>query len=160
MSTAQRKCKTNALEQLSSNATAVRPRFRPAKRTPASDKELTRDKGLVVLVGQKKAIAIAVRNGSGRRRWSKTNGFGSGGPAPHSMPRGGAAAPPRSGSFQRQTLPIGLRDTPSRLSDHPAKPVRRGDGCRRVASRSWARPIRGEVPGQQDRRGPAAAADR
>src|ERR1700733_12499697 len=34
MSTAQRKCKTNALEQLSSNATAVRPRFRPAKRTP------------------------------------------------------------------------------------------------------------------------------
>jgi len=26
---------------------------------------------LVVLVGQKKAIAIAVRNFSGRRRWSK-----------------------------------------------------------------------------------------
>jgi exodeoxyribonuclease V alpha subunit len=26
---------------------------------------------LVVLVGQKKAIAIAVRNISGRRRWSK-----------------------------------------------------------------------------------------
>src|SRR3984885_12538914 len=47
--------------------------------------ELIRDKGLVVLVGQKKAIAIAVRNGSGRRRWSKTNGFGSGGPARHSL---------------------------------------------------------------------------
>ena len=28
---------------------------------------------------------------------------------------------------------IGLLDTPPRLSDHPAKPVRRGDGCRRVA---------------------------
>src|SRR3984885_2303865 len=53
---------------------------------------------------------------------------------------------PRSGSFQRQTVPIGLLDTPSRLSDHPAKPVRRGDRCRRVASRSWARPIRREVP--------------
>jgi ATP-dependent exoDNAse (exonuclease V) alpha subunit len=30
-----------------------------------------RGKQLVVLVGQKKAIAIAVRNDSGRRRWSK-----------------------------------------------------------------------------------------
>ncbi len=32
---------------------------------------LTRGKRLVVLVGQKKAIAIAVRNVSARRRWSK-----------------------------------------------------------------------------------------
>jgi exodeoxyribonuclease V alpha subunit len=32
---------------------------------------LTRGKKLVVLVGQKKAVAIAVRNVSGRRRWSK-----------------------------------------------------------------------------------------
>jgi exodeoxyribonuclease V alpha subunit len=32
---------------------------------------VTRGKRLVVLVGQKKAIAIAVRNASGRRRWSK-----------------------------------------------------------------------------------------
>ena len=32
---------------------------------------VTRGKRLVVLVGQKKAIAIAVRNMSGRRRWSK-----------------------------------------------------------------------------------------
>ena len=30
-----------------------------------------RGKRLVVLVGQKKAVAIAVRNVSGRRRWSK-----------------------------------------------------------------------------------------
>ena len=32
---------------------------------------VTRGKRLVVLVGQKKAIAIAVRNVLGRRRWSK-----------------------------------------------------------------------------------------
>jgi exodeoxyribonuclease V alpha subunit len=32
---------------------------------------VTRGKKLVVLVGEKKAIAIAVRNVSGRRRWSK-----------------------------------------------------------------------------------------
>ena len=32
---------------------------------------ITRGKKLVVLVGQRKAIAIAVRNVSGRRRWSK-----------------------------------------------------------------------------------------
>ena len=31
---------------------------------------VTRGKRLIVLVGQKKAIAIAVRNVSGRRRWS------------------------------------------------------------------------------------------
>jgi exodeoxyribonuclease V alpha subunit len=34
---------------------------------------MTRGKQLVVLVGQKKAVAIAVRNVSGRRRWSKLN---------------------------------------------------------------------------------------
>jgi exodeoxyribonuclease V alpha subunit len=32
---------------------------------------VTRGKRLVLLVGPKKAIAIAVRNVSGRRRWSK-----------------------------------------------------------------------------------------
>jgi exodeoxyribonuclease V alpha subunit len=32
---------------------------------------VTRGKKLVVLVGQKKAVAIAVRNVSGRRRWSR-----------------------------------------------------------------------------------------
>jgi exodeoxyribonuclease V alpha subunit len=32
---------------------------------------VTRGKRLVVLVGQKKAVAIAVRNVSGRRLWSK-----------------------------------------------------------------------------------------
>jgi exodeoxyribonuclease V alpha subunit len=34
---------------------------------------VTRGKQLVVLVGQKKAVAIAVKNISGRRRWSKLN---------------------------------------------------------------------------------------
>ena len=34
---------------------------------------VTRSKQLVVLVGQKKAVAIAVHNVSGRRRWSKLN---------------------------------------------------------------------------------------
>ena len=34
---------------------------------------VTRGKRLVVLVGQKKAVAIAVRNVSGRCRWSKSS---------------------------------------------------------------------------------------
>jgi exodeoxyribonuclease V alpha subunit len=34
---------------------------------------VTRGKRLVVLVGQRKAVAIAARNASGRRRWSKLN---------------------------------------------------------------------------------------
>jgi UvrD-like helicase C-terminal domain len=34
---------------------------------------VTRGKRLVVLVGQRKAVAIAVKNVSGRRRWSKLN---------------------------------------------------------------------------------------
>ena len=34
---------------------------------------VTRGKRLVVLVGQKKAVAIAVHDISGRRRWSKLN---------------------------------------------------------------------------------------
>ena len=45
---------------------------------------VTRGKQLVVLVGQKKAVAIAVHNVSGRRRWSKFNEWLSGVPA--SMP--------------------------------------------------------------------------
>jgi exodeoxyribonuclease V alpha subunit len=34
---------------------------------------VTRGKQLVVLVGQRKALAIAVRNSQGERRWSKLN---------------------------------------------------------------------------------------
>jgi exodeoxyribonuclease V alpha subunit len=43
---------------------------------------VTRGKRLVVLVGQKKAVAIAVKNISGRRRWSKLNEWLGGGPPP------------------------------------------------------------------------------
>jgi exodeoxyribonuclease V alpha subunit len=32
---------------------------------------ITRGMRLVVIVGQRKAVAIAVKNASGRRRWSK-----------------------------------------------------------------------------------------
>jgi exodeoxyribonuclease V alpha subunit len=32
---------------------------------------VTRGKRLVIILGQKKAVAIAVKNTSGRRRWSK-----------------------------------------------------------------------------------------
>jgi exodeoxyribonuclease V alpha subunit len=50
---------------------------------------ITRGKRLVVLVGQKKAVAIAVKNVSGRRRWSKLNEW---------LDRAGTAAPAQSGS--------------------------------------------------------------
>ena len=43
---------------------------------------VTRGKKLVVLVGQKKAVAIAVRNVSGRMRWSKLNEWLRGGSRP------------------------------------------------------------------------------
>jgi exodeoxyribonuclease V alpha subunit len=46
---------------------------------------VTRGKRLVVLVGQKKAVAIAVRNVSGRRRWSKLREWLN--PAGFSIPR-------------------------------------------------------------------------
>ena len=39
---------------------------------------ITRGKRLVVLVGQRKAVAIAVKNVSGRRRWSKLDEWLSG----------------------------------------------------------------------------------
>jgi exodeoxyribonuclease V alpha subunit len=42
---------------------------------------ITRGKRLVVLVGQRKAVAIAVKNVSGRRRWSKLNEWLDGGKA-------------------------------------------------------------------------------
>jgi exodeoxyribonuclease V alpha subunit len=43
---------------------------------------VTRGKRLVVLVGQKKAVAIAVKNVSGRRRWSKLDEWLGAGPVP------------------------------------------------------------------------------
>ncbi|MGA7230586.1 MAG: ATP-binding domain-containing protein, partial [Xanthobacteraceae bacterium] len=53
---------------------------------------VTRGKRLVVLVGQKKAVAIAVRNVSGRRRWSKLQEWLSPGPS-LSQPIGASTAP-------------------------------------------------------------------
>lgn len=44
---------------------------------------VTRGKRLVVLVGQRNAVAIAVRNVSGRRRWSKLNEWLGSNPARH-----------------------------------------------------------------------------
>ena len=40
---------------------------------------VTRGRRLAVLVGQKRAVAIAVRNASGRRRWSKLDEWLDGG---------------------------------------------------------------------------------
>ena len=48
---------------------------------------VTRGKRLVVLVGQRRALAIAVRNGNGRRRWSKLREWLVPGPASPSMAR-------------------------------------------------------------------------
>ena len=48
---------------------------------------VTRGKRLVVLVGQKKAVAIAVRNVSGRRRWSKLEEWLQPGPPVRTSPR-------------------------------------------------------------------------
>jgi hypothetical protein len=36
-----------------------------------SDIAVTRGQRLVIMLGQKKAVAMAVKNTSGRRRWSK-----------------------------------------------------------------------------------------
>ena len=52
---------------------------------------VTRGKRLVVLVGQKKAVAIAVRNVAGRRRWSKLDEWLRG-PAGEPATAGGAGA--------------------------------------------------------------------
>ena len=54
---------------------------------------VTRGKRLVVLVGQKKAVAIAVRNASGRRRWSKLDEWLA---SPTEGPRHGIAKGTRS----------------------------------------------------------------
>ncbi len=49
---------------------------------------VTRGKRLVVLVGQRRALAIAVKNGSGRRRWSKLREWLAG-PSPQLATLGG-----------------------------------------------------------------------
>src|ERR1700722_7554407 len=78
MSTVQRKCKTNALEQLFSNVTAVFRRFRPAKRTPASDRNSPEASGSWSLLARRRPSRsrfATFRGGDAGR--SSTNGFGS-----------------------------------------------------------------------------------
>jgi ATP-dependent exoDNAse (exonuclease V) alpha subunit len=53
---------------------------------------ITRGKWLVVLVGGRQAVAIAVRNTSGRRRWSKLRERLAVAPVPESEPRGFGSA--------------------------------------------------------------------
>ena len=57
---------------------------------------VTRGKRLVVLVGQRRALAIAVRNGSGRRRWSKLREWLAPGSALPGEPPGSAIRPARA----------------------------------------------------------------
>jgi exodeoxyribonuclease V alpha subunit len=59
---------------------------------------VTRGKRLVVLVGQKKAVAIAVKNVSGRRRWSKLREWLRP-PAHNRSSRAAPAAAPRGAVF-------------------------------------------------------------
>ena len=55
---------------------------------------VTRGKQLVVLVGQRRALAIAVRNGSARRRWSKLGEWlGGAVPGPNSREQGQGQRP-------------------------------------------------------------------
>ena len=73
---------------------------------------VTRGKRLVVLVGQKKAIAIAVRNVSGRRRWSKLDEWLRAGTASQSnefVDWEGAPARSQSSSFDQRRRPETLR---------------------------------------------------
>ena len=62
---------------------------------------VTRGKRLVVLVGQKKAVAIAVKNVSGRRRWSNLREW-----LPPVIRQGGGPALPAKASIPRDGLKI------------------------------------------------------
>ena len=68
---------------------------------------VTCGKRFVVLVGQKKAVAIAVQNVSGRRRWSKLNGWLSARAVQVHIPNL-TAKPDRSADFRR-TKRCGVR---------------------------------------------------
>jgi exodeoxyribonuclease V alpha subunit len=66
---------------------------------------VTRGKKLVVLVGQRRALAIAVRNGSARRRWSKLGEWLAG--------AGLGPAAKRCGSSQERSMPAALNPAAS-----------------------------------------------
>ena len=83
---------------------------------------VTRGKRLVVLVGQKKAVAIAVRNASGRQRWSKLDEWLAG--ETHTAERT-AAGPAKTGqpiSVGRESRAAAIRG--SRLQEPDAEPAK------------------------------------
>jgi exodeoxyribonuclease V alpha subunit len=71
---------------------------------------VTRGKKLVVLVGQRKAVAIAVRNASGRQRWSKLAGWLARKPVESLDTTNRASGPPYEDTHLRQ---IALIDLPA-----------------------------------------------
>ena len=86
---------------------------------------VTRGKRLVVLVGQKNAVAIAVRNASGRRRWSKLDE--SGWPVKRTPLNGLARGPAKTGqqiSVGGESRAAAIRGR--RLQEPDAEPVRFG----------------------------------
>jgi UvrD-like helicase C-terminal domain len=80
---------------------------------------VTRGKRLVVLVGQKKAVAIAVRNVSGRRRWSKLQEWLRPWP-PLAADRHGRVEPWWQGFFQRAPAVMVLPS--ARITRLPGRP--------------------------------------
>ena len=86
---------------------------------------VTRGKRLVVLVGQKKAVAIAVRNASGRRRWSKLPGCARSPSATHAS--AGPAPPPprRARSSPGAAAGRPSRNTPRAQNTRPSSPSSR-----------------------------------
>ncbi len=81
---------------------------------------ITRGKRLVVLVGQKKAVAIAVRNVSGRRRWSKLREWLGGSRASRSS----GSSHPTGGAEDRVTAETSMGEWPPERSESP-KEIRR-----------------------------------
>jgi exodeoxyribonuclease V alpha subunit len=75
---------------------------------------VTRGKRLVVLIGQRKALAIAVRNRGGRRRWSKLREWLAGPKAGH-----GPSAPADPADERNAGLPAACNEEPGRNSSLP-----------------------------------------
>ena len=78
---------------------------------------ITRGKRLVVLVGQKKAVAIAVRNVSGRRRWSKLREWLGGSRASRSS----GSSHPTGGAEARVTAGTSMGEWPPERSESPGE---------------------------------------
>ena len=89
---------------------------------------LTRGRRLVVLLGQRQALAIAVRNQAGRRRWSRLREWLAGQGRRHDE-FGGSATVVRSerGGDEREQAPtpteeqFGLRFVPTKSTSRPPR---------------------------------------